>query len=333
VRRLDQLRLTALTVLVGASFVWALADVQSRLMSDGGGTSPAQATAFVAVRTPVGANGSDRKLVLNSINTAPGKASGRTKVDLEVAVSNTGRKSFAVSAREFFLSAGGDFFGPPAPATAGLDGDVAPGNGRAGHLVFQVPTQALPDTTIVYKPKNSPDLLSLPLAAPPQPAVTLLAATSGNTIEDNFYRTNQTGWGASTNASGVANVTWGMDGGGASSFVTIANDTGSVGYQNQTNWIGIASAGATAFDGGDSLVEFSLSAVGHATPYTVQNACSDKSCYYGARLHTSMSRLEIARRFGGGTNVLATAPFVPSPNTLYWMRLDVSVGAQNTLQA
>src|SRR6266849_1649595 len=190
-----------LALLLVGSIVWSLAASGKFRSSHIGGPagSGSGATAFVAIKVPVGSNGSDRRLVLNSIVTTPDKAKGRTKVDVGVAVTNQGRKTFALTTREFFLSAGGDFFGPPAPSAAGLEGDVAPGNGRAGHLVFQVPTQALPETVMVYKPKNSPDLLSVPLAAPPQSTVTLLAATSGNTIEDNFYRPNQTGWGASTN--------------------------------------------------------------------------------------------------------------------------------------
>jgi hypothetical protein len=43
-----------------------------------------------------------------------------------------------------------------------------------------------------------------------------------------------------------------------------------------------------------------VSAVGHVTPYVVQNACGDKSCYYGARLHTSQNKHELARRLGNG---------------------------------
>jgi streptogramin lyase len=146
-----------------------------------------------------------------------------------------------------------------------------------------------------------------------------------NTIEDTFTRANQTGWGSSTNSDGVPNVAWGMDGSGSLSNVTISNNTGSYGYPGATNVVGIASAGGTAYNGGDALVEFTVSAVGHATPYVVENVCPDKSCYYGARLHTSQNLLEIAERAGGSTNILASVPFTPSPSTLYWMRLDVSI--------
>ncbi len=67
--------------------------------------------------------------------------------------------------------------------------------------------------------------------------------------------------------------------------------------------------------------------MGQATPYTVQNACLNKSCYYGARLHTAQRTLELARRQGGGTGVLASVPFSASANTLYWLRLQVTPGA------
>jgi DNA-binding beta-propeller fold protein YncE len=145
-----------------------------------------------------------------------------------------------------------------------------------------------------------------------------------NTIEDDFTRANQSGWGTSTNTDGVANVTWGMD--GTASYVNINNNTGVYGYQGSINSIGVASAGTAIYNGGDSLVEFSVSAVGHATPYTVQNACSNKSCYYGARLHTSQNKLEIAKRSGGSTSILASVPFTASANTVYWIRLDVAPG-------
>ena len=42
--------------------------------------------------------------------------------------------------------------------------------------------------------------------------------------------------------------------------------------------------------------------IGHVTPYVVQDACSDKSCYHGARLHTSHSTLELAKHSGSATN-------------------------------
>ena len=53
------------------------------------------------------------------------------------------------------------------------------------------------------------------------------------------------------------------------------------------------------------MVRFAVSAVGHVTPYVVQNACPDKSCYYGVRLHTSQNKLELAKRSGPTTSILA----------------------------
>ena len=145
-----------------------------------------------------------------------------------------------------------------------------------------------------------------------------------NTIEDTFARANQTGWGTSTNTDGISNVAWGMDGAGSLSKVTISNNTGRYAYPGSIDQIGIAGAGGAVYNGGDSLAEFSVSATGHVTPYVVQNACADKSCYYGARLHTSQSRLEVAERSGGSTAILAAVPFVASAGTHYWMRLDVT---------
>jgi hypothetical protein len=69
------------------------------------------------------------------------------------------------------------------------------------------------------------------------------------------------------------------------------------------------------------------------TPYVVQNACPDKSCYYGARLHTSQNKLEVAKRSNNWTAILASVPFRPRANTFYWMRLDVVPGTRDTLRA
>jgi hypothetical protein len=125
-----------------------------------------------------------------------------------------------------------------------------------------------------------------------------------------------------------------MDGNGGHSYVTINTNTGQYGYPGSTNMVGIASAGSTTYNGGDALVEFRVSTVGHVTPYVVQNACSDKSCYYGARLHTSQHMLELAKRSGNVTNILASVSFTANANILYWTRLHVSVGTgSTTLQA
>ena len=186
-------------------------------------------------------------------------------------------------------------------------------------------------------PPPTPTPTSSPSPTPTSPATPTpspTASTGSNTIEDTFTRANQAGWGTTTNTDGVPAVTWGMDGNGSKPFVTISSNTGVYGYPGTTNQIGIASASATAYNGGDSLVEFQLSAVGHATPYVVQNACADKSCYYGARLHTSQNTLELAKRVGNTTIILASIPFTPSANTLYWVRLDVAAGSgSTTLQA
>src|SRR5919201_409449 len=75
-----------------------------------------------------------------------------------------------------------------------------------------------------------------------KPASGVIQAATVNTIEDTFMRSNQTGWGTTTNPDGVPNVSWGMDGNGSKSFVSISNDTGVYGYPGSTNVVGIASA-------------------------------------------------------------------------------------------
>src|SRR5439155_4243506 len=128
-------------------------------------------------------------------------------------------------------------------------------------------------------------------------------------------------------------VSWGMDANGAMANVTISANTGVYGYQGNPNAVGVASVGSTTYDGGDALVKFALNAVGHVIPYEVENACGDKSCYYGARLHTSKNKLELAKRSGGSTSILASVPFTASANTLYYLRLDVATGTTTNLRA
>jgi hypothetical protein len=152
-------------------------------------------------------------------------------------------------------------------------------------------------------------------------------------IEDTFARRDQVGWGTSAGLSGTQRVAWGMDGDGRKAFVTISGQAGSYGYPGSINVVGIASAGRMIHNGGDALVKVAVSAVGHVTPYGVQNACPDKSCYYGARLHTSQNRLELAKRANNWTAILAAVPFTAAANTFYWLRLDVMPGTRATMRA
>ncbi|WIG58453.1 MAG: hypothetical protein OJF49_001199 [Ktedonobacterales bacterium] len=281
----------------------------------------------------------DRTIRLSNLVIGPPDAQGLRQVALTVTLTNTGKRAINVRAGDFALSAEGDIFAQtsaPTPSGA-LTGAIAPAASRAGRLSFVVPQAAVAEATLFYHASaESPEVIQQGAGAAPAVAsipLVAAAASNGNTIEDTFTRGNQTGWGTSTNNDGVPNVAWGMDGNGGRSFVTISNNTGAFGYQGNTNAIGIASAGTATYNGGDSLVEFSMSAVGHVTPYVVQNACSSKGCYYGARLHTSKGQLEITKRSGGSTHTLVSTAFVASANTLYWMRLDVSVGASTTLSA
>jgi streptogramin lyase len=224
-------------------------------------------------------------------------------------------------------------------ATSGLATACGSGSGSTATATQTSVTTSTTTPTAATTPTltATPTVSSTPTATgaatSTSTATPTITVNGTNAIEDVYQRPNQTGWGVTTNPDGVPNVAWGMDGSGSKSFVTITNNTGVFGFPGSTNSVGIASAGNTAFNGGDSLVKFSVSSVGHVTPYVVQNACSDKSCYYGARLHTSQNRLELARRLSNGTTILATAPFTPSANTFYWMRLDVTTGTINTLRA
>ena len=264
----------------------------------------------------------DRTIRISDLIVTPGQLARQAQVAMTVHLTNIGKRMLTIQPGDFMLTAAGDIFGQmnaPTPPSA-FQRTLSPGSSSAGRLTFQVPQAVVPWAYLFYRAgrESTGIVASLPLSS---------ASTGSNTIEDTFTRANQAGWGTTTNTDGVPAVTWGMDGNGSKPFVTISSNTGVYGYPGTTNQIGIASASATAYNGGDSLVEFQLSAVGHATPYVVQNACADKSCYYGARLHTSQNTLELAKRVGNTTIILASIPFTPSANTLYWVRLDVAAAA------
>src|SRR6266581_6077020 len=161
------------------------------------------------------------------------------------------------------------------------------------------------------------------------------ASQTANTIEDNFTRAFQPGWGTTTNTDLVPNVAWGTDADGSQPYVSITNNnTGMFGYQGSINVVGLATAGATTYgNGADTLVSFTMSSVGHIIPYVLLNACANKSCYYSAQLHTSQNTLEIGERKKNTNIVLASVPFTSSANTLYWMRLDTATDRSGTIEA
>src|SRR6266516_8178988 len=61
------------------------------------------------------------------------------------------------------------------------------------------------------------------------------ATAAANTIEDNFTRANQSGWGITTNTDSVPNVAWGTDADGSQPYVSINNNMGMFGYQGDIN--------------------------------------------------------------------------------------------------
>ncbi len=160
------------------------------------------------------------------------------------------------------------------------------------------------------------------------------ATAAANIIEDNFTRADQPGWGITTNTDSVPNVAWGTDADGSQSYVSITGNTGMFGYQGSTNMVGLATAGTTTYgNGADALVSFTMSSVGHVIPSVLLNACANKSCYYSAQLHTSQNMLEIGERKKNINTVLASVAFIPSANTLYWMRLDTATDRSGTIEA
>lgn len=145
------------------------------------------------------------------------------------------------------------------------------------------------------------------------------AAVTTNTIEDNFGRADQSGWGTTTNDNGLSNVTWGADGAGANA--SISSKEGIIAYPGSTH-IRMATAGSTAFNGGDALAEITMPTVGHVAPYVGLNSCLDTSCAYQARLLTTTNTFQIAKRVSDTLSIPTSTAFTFVAGTAYWVRLN-----------
>lgn len=152
-------------------------------------------------------------------------------------------------------------------------------------------------------------------------------AVSTNTVEDNFTRANQTGWGTTTNIDGVTNVAWAGNADGTHSYDTITGDTGQMGYNGAANTPNFARGGTLQASGGDSLAEFSFSAVGHQGAYLAMDFCGDTSCGYQARVDSTSNALQIARRTGGSSTIKVSTGYTVAAGQKYWLRFNVSGGA------
>ncbi|MDE3231033.1 MAG: DUF4352 domain-containing protein, partial [Chloroflexota bacterium] len=201
-----------------------------------------------------------RQLTASHVTASP-SVNGHVRLSAQIAVKNLTTKAFKVKRSEFYLSALGDALGH-VTASSGVISDtagatVSPNATASGALTFDVPVDAVPYITLVDQPGAGESPLTIPLGKATSGSVSVVGAslltTSTNTIEDDFIRPNQAGWGTSTNTDGVANVAWGMD--GTASFANIISNTGNYAWQGVRNAIGIASAGPTTYNGGDSLVE------------------------------------------------------------------------------
>lgn len=164
----------------------------------------------------------------------------------------------------------------------------------------------------------------LPLVSAVESASANVTPTT-NTIEDNFGRADQSAWGTTTNDQQLSNVNWGSDGAGANA--SIVSKSGILAYPG-TNHIRMATAGSTAFAGGDALAEISTSAVGHDAPFVAVNACSDTTCGYMARLLTTTNVFQIGKRVADTLTVEASTAFTYAANTLYWVRVNYNSSTQ-----
>lgn len=158
-------------------------------------------------------------------------------------------------------------------------------------------------------------------------------ATTTNTAEDNFMRTNLTNsWGTTTNNDGLTNYAW-QRSLGSSPYTSIQNNKGVLIYTGTNGHKDAGYIKVPAYAGGDILEKFTFTNVGGAEAGACLNVAGGTS-WYQADANTNLGTLEIRKRFNGimTTEISLAMPY--SANQAYWLREDVQVsGGVATVQA
>jgi IPT/TIG domain/Right handed beta helix region len=160
-------------------------------------------------------------------------------------------------------------------------------------------------------------------------------AANSNSVEDVFARSDQTGWGTSCNFDGDANYAWGGAADGSNANVTISGGRGIVANGNSTSSTSETLSTGSSAAGGDALVKVSFSATdsGEAGPILNYSSANGGS-YYEADLESELNRLQFSVLKNGVFSYPGGVfAFTVSPNTAYWVRLDVSGSTTKTIQA
>lgn len=148
------------------------------------------------------------------------------------------------------------------------------------------------------------------------------ANTSGNTSEDNFWRSNQTGFGTSTNTDGVNGITWHDCGDGTHSNCTVTGHTAQFADPGTGNYnVPEFSGEGIQHLGGDQLAEISATySVAHGGFYLGQNFASGQASGYECRVNYNTGKIELAKRASSSTTIEASASYTLASGTKYWVR-------------
>ncbi len=146
-----------------------------------------------------------------------------------------------------------------------------------------------------------------------------------NAAEDDFQRVNKAGsWGATSNLDGLTNYAW-QRSFGSSPYVSINGNVGDVAYTG-TNGHKVAGFILTPpAQSGDVLARITFSNIGGAEGGVSLDNDKRGTQWYQADMNTDLHTLELRKRYLGKMTTVASFPFSFTPNTTYWLRIDVQV--------
>ncbi len=147
--------------------------------------------------------------------------------------------------------------------------------------------------------------------------------TTTNTAEDNFIRANKTGgWGTTSNTDGLANYAW-QRSLGTSTFCSIQSNVGDIAFTLVDGHKVAGYVKTAPQQSGDVLAEIHFSNIGGAEGGVNLDNNTRGSQWYQADMNTDLKTLELRKRFNGIMTTVTTIPFTFTPNTTYWLRIDV----------
>jgi len=146
-----------------------------------------------------------------------------------------------------------------------------------------------------------------------------------NSAEDNFQRPNKTGsWGTTSNIDGLTNYPW-QRSFGSSPFVSIQSNVGDIAFTLKDGHKVAGYIATAPSQSGDVLARIRFSNIGGAEGGVNLDNNSRGSQWYQADMNTDLHTIELRKRYLGIMTTVASFPFTFTPNTTYWLRIDVQV--------